>query len=721
MNRNTAYFVVAAVAVSIGITLPRLLPGIPMSIDTTSHLYRVLFLQQWFKQGIFPFWSSDWYAGSPAVLLYPPLGYYISVGLSIAGLDPLSAYKTVDAVFYWLAPIAVYFLGKELGFSKGESALGALLFSVVPEVIENYLFYDRFPTVISIPIFCAFLIMLHRALVDRNQRIYLLGSVFSMSALLLTHHLSALIAGIVAVLFLILAFGREGIRKPLGTLLAVGIGTLGLTAFWLVPFIRSVQLFSANEFYNRNVIFPFLRFTYFGVNVTSYLLGIAQFILAVVGVQVILTKIFARKLRVNAILFFPILFAGMILFQEGEITSSLALKGAGEILVVGSFVIFLGQFLVFRDARKVLSKHDGILFAVIWFVVFLWIGLGYYALPILRLPYLADIWIRTMDVYRIWLYLGLPMCMLAARGFLRSMITLRARKPALVLLLLALTITPIALSAGLKANFVFNSRVNPILPYTAGNAEIPKEVIDYFNNDPSQGRILGISVPLWIYVLPNYVGKPIIDGWYPQSKLVTQLVRINDYRLDDLETTNDTARLDTWKTLIASSRQLDVTWVMIGTQELASDMVDALSQAEFTKQLTVPYQMTAPFQGGELVIFKAQKVPSYVDAPEGFVQRVARPNPDKIMLNTSPSSRTTTIVVKEAYFPTWAAEADGKGLTVEKQQSTGFIMLEVPPDTHNVTLYQASQSSLWSIVSSVSLTICLALSVILLIQKRRSG
>jgi uncharacterized membrane protein YfhO len=130
--------------------------------------------------------------------------------------------------------------------------------------------------------------------------------------------------------------------------------------------------------------------------------------------------------------------------------------------------------------------------------------------------------------------------------------------------------------------------------------------------------------------------------------------------------------------------------------------------------------MTAPVQRGELVIFKAQKVPSYVDAPKGFIQQVARPNPDRIILSTSPSSRTTTIVVKEAYFPTWAAEADGKGLTVEKEQSTGFIMLEVPPGTHNVTLYQASQSSLWNIVSSVSLTICLALSAILLIQKRRS-
>lgn len=691
-----------------------------MSIDTTSHLYRVLFLQHWLKLGVYPFWSPDWYAGSPAVVLYPPLGYYMAVGISMAGLNPILSYKIVDAVFYWLAPITVYFLGKELGFSKGESALGALLFSVVPEVLENYLFYDRFPTVISIPIFCTFLILFHRTLANRDQPLNLLGSIVTMSALLLTHHLSALIAGIVAVILLLLTFGREGLGKPIAVLVAVGIGTLGLTAFWLLPFIRSVQLFSTNAFYNRNVIFPFLRFNYFGFDVASYLLGIAQFILAALGVQSILGRTFARKIRVNAIIFFPILFVGMILFQAGESANVLALRATGEIVVIMSFLVFLGQFLVFRDTRKILSKRDGILFAVVWLIAFLWTGLGYYALPILRLPYVADLWIRTMDVYRIWLYLALPMCMLAARGFLKSIIRMRARKLALVPILLVLTITPITLGLVMKTNFVFNSQVNPVLPYTAANAEIPPQVINYFQNDPSQGRILGIRVPLWIYVLPNYVDKPIIDGWYPQSKLATQLIQINDYRLNDLETTNDTTRLDTWRTLITSSQELDVTWVMIGTRETATKMTSALTEAGFTEQLRVPYKMTSPYQGDELVIFKALKVPSYVDAPPGFIQQATRPNPDEIVLITNPVSQTTTIVVKEAYFPTWAAQADGRTITVEKETSTGFIQISVPPDTRQLTIYQVSQSNLWNIITIVSLAICLVLTTAFWRQKRRS-
>lgn len=686
-----------------------------MSIDTTSHLYRVLFLHQWLDQGIFPFWSPDWYAGSPAILLYPPLSYYLAIGVSTAGVDPVLSYKLVDAVFYWLAPITVFFLGRELGFSKGESALGALLFSVVPEVIENYLFFDRFPTVISIPFFCAFVIMFHRALSGKRQLLGMLGSIFAMSGLLLTHHLSALIAGLVAVVMVALTVGRAGFRKPLITLFMVAIGTLGLTSFWLVSFLGSVRLFSANVFYNRNVTFPFLRFFYFGFDVTSFLLGIAQFVLAAIATQSILSRVMAKRIPVHAVIFFPILLLGMALFQAGELFAYSALTVVGRVVVVGSFVIFLGQFLVLPAARQVISKQNGSFLTVVWFVIFLWIGLGYYSMPVLWLPYISEFWIKTMDVYRVWLYLALPMSLLAAVGFLRSATRIWRSKPAYTLMLLALIITPIASGVALKANYAFNNQVNGVLPYTAANAEIPQPVINYFRNDPSQGRILGIDVPLWIYVLPNYVGKPILDGWYPQSKLVTPLLEINDYRIDDLETTNAAERLEEWKSLIANATLLDVTWVMIGNASITNSLEGSITAANFTQQAVIPYQ------SGELMIFKIGNVPAFVEAKGTHVQTVSRPTPDKIIVTLSPSSNPATILVKEAYFPTWAAETDRGSLIVQRESSTGFIQVIVPPDTSQLILYQTPQSNVWNIVSAVSLATCVILSTIVILKERRSS
>jgi hypothetical protein len=718
LNKNAIYVLLAAILVSIGITLPRFAAGIPMSVDTTSHLYRILFFDQWLGRGVFPFWSPDWYAGSPALLLYPPLSYYLAIGLSLAGVDPVLAYKLIDATFYSLAPVAVFFLGKELGFSKGESALGALLFSIIPEVVENYLFFDRFPTVISIPIFCVFVIMFHRALAGQRQLIGTLGSMVAMSALLLTHHLSALIAGFVAVLMVALSIGKQGAKKSLVILVAVAVGTLGLTSFWLIPFARSVQLFSGNEFYNRNVTFPFLRFLYFGFDVTSYLLGVAQFVLAAVATQSVLGRILSKRIPMHPVLFFPMLLLGMALFQAGELLASSLLRNLGTLAVILSFTIFLGQFLVLRVPRGIISARNGQVLTVLWFVIFLWIGLGYCSLPFLWVPQVSEFWIRTMDVYRIWLYLALPMSLLAAIGLLRSATRIWSRRPALTLLLLALTITPIASGVVLKANYTFNASVNGVLPYSAVNAEIPPSVISYFRNDPSSGRILGINVPFWIYVLPIYVGKPILDGWYPQSKLVTPLVNINDYRLDDLETMNETARLETWKSLIANAQLLDVTWVMVGVvlgkNSLASSLIGTITQANFTQQAVIPYQSV------ELVIFKARNVPEFVHADHTTVQTVSQPTPDKVIVELSPTRETSTILIKQAYFPTWAAEADGKSLVVEREPSSGYMQVIIPPNTAEVTLYQIPQPNAWNIVSGVSLSVILAMGAASLLRQRPS-
>jgi hypothetical protein len=714
LENNSIYLLIASVAISIAITLPRFGPGIPMSVDTTSHLYRVLFYSHWMQSGVFPFWSPDWYAGSPAILLYPPLGYYFALGLTAIGLDPLLAYKIVDAFFYSIAPIAIFFLARELGFAKGESALGALFFSLVPEVVENYVFFDRFPTVISVPIFCAFIIAFNRALMREGGPLSIMASILTMSALLLTHHLSALIAGFAAVIMVILAIGKHGVKKPILTLGAVVIGTLGLTAFWLVPLIISLKEFPQNPFYNRNVIFPFLRFTYFGFDVTSYLLGIAQFVLAAVAVQSILGRTFKKHLPINAVLFFPVLLAGMAFFQAGEMINSIPLSDVGVLIVAVSFVFFLGQFIIKPQTRKLLLQQNGTLFAILWFLVFLWLGLGFYALPVLWVEPLTQFWTKTMDVYRIWLYLALPMCAIAARGFLRSIAKLWPRRPLMPLILIALAVTPISVSIALKEQYAFVHTVNGVLPYNTSNAEIPASLLDYFRNDSSQGRILGINVPFWIYVLPNYVSKPIVDGWYPQTKLVTQLVNISDYRIDDLETAlTPEARVKVWKTLIDSAQELDITWVIIGSPRLAYVL---MGDSNFTQQLSVSYSPE------DLLIYKINQPPSYVEdvGVNAALPEISRPNPDRIILDYATGTPGNLIILKEAYFPTWVATADGQPIMVQRDPSTGYILLNVPAGARQVAVFQKTNSAIWNITSAISTFLWLALTAALLLRRHRA-
>jgi len=714
LDQKAAYLLASAVIVSIAVTIPRLGDGIPMSVDTTSHLYRILFLHHWLEQGVFPFWSPDWYAGSPAILLYPPLGYYMTLGLAMIGIGPVMAYKVVDVAFYWIAPIMIYLLGKELAFSKGESALAALMFSVVPEVIENYLFFDRFPTVISVPIFCGFVIMFRRSLLDARHPLNVLGSVLMMSALVLTHHLSALIAGFVAVIMIILAVGEQGLKRPLFVLGGVAIGTFGLTAFWTIPFMTSVGFFAGNEFYNRNVIFPFLRLSYFSYDVVSLLLGVVQFVLAAIAVTSLFGRVFKNRIRFGMTAFLPTIMGGMGLFEAGELLKLAPVSFLGQIVVVASFVVLLGQFVLLNRARRALTRRNGAILVAIWFIVFLWLGLGYYAQPLLWVTPVKDAWIRTMDVYRIWLYLALPMSILAARGLVKSLERFWSQRRAVAILLLLVVITPVALSAILRANYSLTAYVNPILPYTTANADVPQAIIEYFANDPAQGRILGLNVPFWIYILPTYVNKPIIDGWYPQTKLVRSLVEINDYRIDDLENApNQTSRVNSWRELIRQRETLAITWVIVGERRLANILGEALSSEGFVEEMSTSYGRT------EIIVFKAVEVPSLVETNLGVVG-IERPDPDTITLSLIPSEKPAPVLVKEAYFPSWTAKADGTDIAVMRDDATGYVRLMVPAGASRVTLSQRTDTTLWNVISASSLALCVALAVMMASRRRRS-
>jgi hypothetical protein len=392
---------------------------------------------------------------------------------------------------------------------------------------------------------------------------------------------------------------------------------------------------------------------------------------------------------------------GMATYETGFSLVKPLLTYSGQCILILSFVCFLGQFLLVDPSSKT-SEDNRILIVAFWFVIFLWIGLGYYALPLLWLPYIREVWIKTMDVYRIWLYLALPMSALASMGLRKLFLKTPSRLVSLGLILLLAT--PMAVGVLLKVNYAFTAPVNGVLPYTAGNAEIPKSIIDYFAHDASFGRILGINVPFWIYVLPNYANKPILDGWYPQTKLVVPLVNVNDYRIDDLETTPSlSARLAIWEHLIADADALDITWIIIGGRKLADQLMIA---GRFTEQLTVRYPTS---QGSiDLVVYKINRVPLFIDMDSSTAEIVnaTQPNPDKIDLTFKTAGSPSQALVKEAYFPTWQAVADGHKILISRENSTGYILLTIPAGVTEITLLQNSDEGTWNAVSIIAIVVC---------------
>ncbi len=667
--------------------LPRVIPGIPMGVDSASHLYKVLFIHRSFKSyGYVPFWTPDWYGGTPILFLYPPLGYFTCFIISLSGLDPISAYKVVEAGFYLIAPYTIFRLGNELGFSSVEGWLASLIFSLSPAVVENLLFYDRFPNILSIPILCLYLVYFYRSFKKGFELRSAVISALLLASLILIHHLSALIAVLISLIALLTSiFESKRFTSCLGALSFTLPASLGLSAIWTVPFINASRFISENPFYNRNVIdATFAKFTFFINNSVISGFGVIHLALALT----MLVMLIQKPDRWGRYLFMSLicaLMAGLALFELGIIINSPALKICSQSIVVAAFILMIAGLILNLKESKVLSYT----FVSIWFLIFLWFGLGGFMVPLsgemsppfVAVPLTSYIWSR-LDVHRFWLYLTLPASILAAPVTLKIVEKIKIRR---FYKWIALTIIVVLVAGGsIKATWSLTHPINERLPqdYTPINQNIPTGIIRYLSADPWDGRILAIHCPFWIYLLPNYLdGKTLVDGWYPQGKILKPLYMINDYRLNDLEaTSNNTERLRHWTNLIDSSDILGINWVMIGgsNESFKSSLVSGPGFDEVYSE---------PYGEGEITIYRSIVRHRLVDWTNNYKGNIdlRRETPDKINLELSDSFEEMNITVKEAYFPTWTAKSSGRQIEVCMDENN-FISLRLPMGVRKVSV-----------------------------------
>ncbi len=704
-----------AAAISLIVSLPRLAPGLPMGVDSSSHLSKVMFISDsLIRYGTIPFWNPDWYAGTPFLLLYPPLGYVLAGLLGVA-IGPVLAYKLVDLTFYVVAPFTVYWLAKDLGFPRLESACAALLYSTVPQVVQNYVFFDRFPTTLAIVFFCLFVIWFRRTLRSLSIRRMIVPSTL-LAAIVMTHHLSGFIAVLVALIYVIAAWPRRTnvIRHLLIGFGAI-VGGLALSGFWLIPYAAALMELPPNPFFNRNVTFPFLSFTYFGVQVASAILGIAQFILAVVGFQMLGNRIYRPKLRFQPFELVLVLLAGMVPYELGQMSGSPALEQIGIAIIVLAFVVFLAEALgrCLRGRFERSTEHYR--FLGLWFLFFLWAGLGYYAIPIVWFQPFKTIWV-SLDVYRFWLYLAIPIVVLAAMGAVRAVRLALTKSKLLTILLLLLICVPVTLSPALRVSDSVNKPINDQLPFSTANSEIPSALIDYFDQENASGRILAIKCPLWIYLLPRYTDKATIDGWYPQSKLVRMLVEINDYRFDDLETTEpESERTAIWRRLIDNNELLGIEWLMVCELDPSETRI-IVENSSFRRSLTIPYENT------QISIYKAfpEVILISTSASGNFQIIMERPSPDHLRLRLNDVPSGTVIQIREAHFPTWAATANGVPVDVTGDEE-GYITLKVDSWMTTVDIVQQPNRMIDKISWAVTLVTLVCLVSVSIMRPRNAA
>ena len=712
--QNSYFLLISAISlVNILFAAPRLMPGLPMGVDSSSHLYKVMFMVKSFaEQGYVPDWTPEWYGGMHLFRQYPPLSYYLVFLLALTGLGPVWAYKLIDFTFYLIAPFTLYHLARELDIDTYSSLIASLIFSLSPLIIENYLFYDRFPNIIALPLLCCLLICANR-LFKGGSEYYLLPSSLLLAALILVHHLSALYA---ILILLILAVtnvaSSRGWRRSLILSFFMIIGAVGVSSFWIIPFLENIRQMTINPFFNRNVIDDaYMKLTYFARDMVIYFFGIAHFILTLTALSLISFRFKGARGR-NLVLFFALLLVtSLTLFETGIVSQVRPLVTTSQTTLLIGFVILASTILMISG--KMLKEHwTGYLFCIAWFSLFFWLSLGGYAvpfsneraLPYLNLPWIQIIWM-SLDIQRFWLFLALPMSILASYPLakLMKMVTEKRRSKSTLAAVLILVI--MGLGGFVKAYYSLTQPISEYVPtyMDASNSDIPQDLITYFRSKPIYGRILNIKCPFWIYLLPYYTDKPLVDGWYPQGKLLNPLIRINDYRINDLEASNGSLRIQTWRGLVSNSSLLGIDWVVFGDDnQTLQDVI--LSGSDYTKVKVIPYEE------GSLVIYESLTANRFFSLTPSQDARVdlARKAPDRIEITLSQPVSDADLTIKEAYTPSWRAEGDAGEIPV-RQDKYGLILIHVPPNITKIRLCQPRQTSLYYLVSALTILVLIGM------------
>ncbi|HET90860.1 MAG TPA: hypothetical protein ENN99_09010, partial [Chloroflexi bacterium] len=212
------------------------------------------------RAGVFPVrWMPDaaYGLGYPFFSYYAALPYYLAAGLTLIGVDILTALKLTQTLGFIAAALAMYGWMSTLTKSRWAAWLATVAYTVAPfHLVNVYVRGD------SLSEFCAFafypliLWAVQRIAdeADRTTRMPVLGAALAYAGLLLTHNISAFIFSPFILLYLMaLAWRAEpGRRRILGLgLLALGIGFLLSAWFWLpaVTELTYVQLGPSTQDY----------------------------------------------------------------------------------------------------------------------------------------------------------------------------------------------------------------------------------------------------------------------------------------------------------------------------------------------------------------------------------------------------------------------------------------------------------------------------------------
>jgi uncharacterized membrane protein len=231
---SMALIVLAALLIYRGILfVPGAVGWLPWASDTLGHVIKAEYLRQQIATGhIYPDLYPGWYVGVQMLRYYPPLPYYLLVGLTVVIGDSIVAANVFIALCALAGGLAWLLYRRWVGWLP--AAAGGVLYLFMPDNVRVAMAEGNLPRVLATALLPFAFYSLLRSL--EGARWHRLGLALCFAAIVLSHAMMAAIYAACCALFALLCWvGRVTTIKR--ALLAIAGAALGVTlsGWWFLP------------------------------------------------------------------------------------------------------------------------------------------------------------------------------------------------------------------------------------------------------------------------------------------------------------------------------------------------------------------------------------------------------------------------------------------------------------------------------------------------------
>lgn len=207
----------------------------PWASDTLGHLVKAEYLEQKMAEGVFyPDIFPGWYVGVQMLRYYPPLPYYLLVGLIYALGDSIAAANWFIALCALVGGLAWLPYRRWTGWLPATAA--GILYLFLPDNVRVALAEGNLPRTLATALLPLAIYLLLRSLEKSGTRWHRLALSLCFALIVLSHAMMAAIYAACSALLALLcwAWRVTTIRQALSAIASAALGVL-LSGWWLLP------------------------------------------------------------------------------------------------------------------------------------------------------------------------------------------------------------------------------------------------------------------------------------------------------------------------------------------------------------------------------------------------------------------------------------------------------------------------------------------------------